>query len=232
MKKYVPQLPTLLLVALIGISFGSIGERRGLTPNFGRAQAGGSGIDAKFVDLDASVVKEISIADAVFVDRDEDVQLTVFTDYECPYCKRFHEEVLPEIKANIQIRNLPLPMHANAVSRARFVECSRIVSGNGAGIQAADRVFAAAGQGQPELDYLTVATEMTSETEGEVIAECVSGLGRAAKAVDLVLARDAEAVTALGLGGTPTILIGDKGQYSGAYPAADVNKKIEELYGK
>ena len=55
-----------------------------------------------------------------------------FSDFECPYCARFHQEVLPKLKANyIQTglvrfihKDLPLPFHAQAKPAAAASRCA------------------------------------------------------------------------------------------------------------
>lgn len=62
------------------------------------------------------------------------VQVAVFEDMECPYCKTFHENVLrPTIEryagsVNAIFVHLPLPMHRFAFQAAQAVECA---SGHG-----------------------------------------------------------------------------------------------------
>lgn len=51
---------------------------------------------------------------------------TLYTDFQCPYCKIAEpnfEEAARELDGvmNMTVKNLPLPMHANAVSAARAV---------------------------------------------------------------------------------------------------------------
>ena len=58
--------------------------------------------------------------------------IIVFSDYECPYCKRFHDKVLPKLKKDYIDRgvvrlihkDLPLPFHSNADLSARVARCS------------------------------------------------------------------------------------------------------------
>ena len=61
------------------------------------------------------------------------VTVVEFSDFECPYCKRFHEETLPKLKKHyidkglvrFIHKDLPLPFHENArlaVTAARCAE--------------------------------------------------------------------------------------------------------------
>ncbi len=58
--------------------------------------------------------------------------LVEFTDYQCPYCKRFQDQTMPDLlrkyvetgKLRIVSRNLPLPFHANAEPAAQAALCA------------------------------------------------------------------------------------------------------------
>jgi protein-disulfide isomerase len=55
-----------------------------------------------------------------------------FTDYQCPFCQRFHMSAFEEVKKNYVdtgkvryvSRDLPLPMHPNAMSAANAARCA------------------------------------------------------------------------------------------------------------
>lgn len=63
---------------------------------------------------------------------DAPLTLVQFNDYECPYCRRFHAETFAQLKKTfvdtgilkIVIRDLPLPMHRNAVFAAEAAHCA------------------------------------------------------------------------------------------------------------
>lgn len=59
------------------------------------------------------------------------VEFVEFTDYECPYCRRFHEMTYPEIRRKYEgrvkwiVRNYPLTqIHPNAALAAEAAECA------------------------------------------------------------------------------------------------------------
>jgi protein-disulfide isomerase len=64
----------------------------------------------------------------------KDAPLTVveFTDYQCPFCQRFHVTTFPELKKNyidtgklrFYSRDLPLDFHANAMRAAQAARCA------------------------------------------------------------------------------------------------------------
>ncbi len=63
---------------------------------------------------------------------DAPVTLVEFTDYQCPYCSRFHTTTFPQLKKNVIdtgkvrfiARDLPLGFHKNAFHAARAARCA------------------------------------------------------------------------------------------------------------
>lgn len=61
------------------------------------------------------------------------ITIVEFSDFECPYCKRFHDDVLPSLKKDyidkglvrFVHKDLPLPFHAYAREAAEAARCSR-----------------------------------------------------------------------------------------------------------
>jgi len=68
----------------------------------------------------------------VIGEPDAPITIVEFTDYECPYCKRFHATTFASLKREyIQtgkvrwvVRDLPLPMHPNARDAALAAHCA------------------------------------------------------------------------------------------------------------
>ncbi len=64
--------------------------------------------------------------------KDAPVTLVEFTDYQCPYCSRFHTTTFPQLKKNFIdtgkvrfiARDLPLGFHKNAFHAARAARCA------------------------------------------------------------------------------------------------------------
>jgi len=60
------------------------------------------------------------------------VTIVEFSDFECPYCKRFHDEVFPQLKKDyidkglvrFVHKDLPLPFHEEAKPAAIAARCS------------------------------------------------------------------------------------------------------------
>jgi len=64
--------------------------------------------------------------------QDARIAIVEFSDYQCPYCKRFQTEVFPELnkeyidsgKIAFVYKDLPLPFHANSKSAAVAANCA------------------------------------------------------------------------------------------------------------
>lgn len=85
------------------------------------------------VQQTSSVIKVSIDDDPVLGDKNAPLTLIEFSDYECPFCKRSFDQVLPEFKKNyidsgklkLVYRDFPLSFHANAEKEAEAAECAR-----------------------------------------------------------------------------------------------------------
>ena len=163
------------------------------------------------------------------------VTLVEFTDYQCPFCKRFHERSWPELKRNYidtgkvryVVRDMPLPFHAEALPAAVAVRC--------AGQQS--RFW-------PAHDALFAATETLS---AEFVRKAVLALGVAPEAFDQCThdprtraAIDADMAEAdrIGVTGTPGFVIAQRAGAKlegtlvlGAQPTNVFTTRIDALLG-
>ena len=63
---------------------------------------------------------------------DAPVVLVEYTDYQCPFCRRFHERTWPELKrryvdtgkVRYEVRDMPLPFHEEAMPAALVARCA------------------------------------------------------------------------------------------------------------
>ena len=85
---------------------------------------------------------------AVAVQGDENAPVTIveFTDYECPFCARFHptmDQIVDEYGGRVAwvYRHFPLPSHPKAEPLARGSECITELGGNDAFWVYTDYVF-------------------------------------------------------------------------------------------
>lgn len=118
-KKYV------LAGSVIKIATGEdLTQQRITKLNNGKAPAPPQGAVAKKVDS-----KSIPLDDAILLGKeDAKTKVIVFTDPECPYCKKLHVEMQEVVKADpniaFHIKLMPLKMHPNAYGISKAILCS------------------------------------------------------------------------------------------------------------
>ena len=78
--------------------------------------------------------KKVSVDDdAILGNANAKITMIEFVDYECPFCKRFVDETLSQIKSEyidtgkvkLVMRDLPLSFHQNAHKESQAAECAR-----------------------------------------------------------------------------------------------------------
>ena len=118
-KKYI------LAGSIIKIATGEdLTQQRITKLNNGKAPAAPQSAAIKKVD-----VKSIPLDDAILLGRaDARSKVIVFTDPECPYCKKLHIEMQEVVKADpsiaFLIKLMPLKMHPNAYGLSKTILCS------------------------------------------------------------------------------------------------------------
>lgn len=126
--------------------------------------------------------------------------IRIFSDFECPYCKRLAQEIIPQLRsrfqqagiARISYRHLPLTsIHPRALPLAVASECA---AQQGQFEAFHDRVFAT-------LDAVSVARQLSLDLGR--FDQC----NRSAQ-VKAKVNRDLEEAIALGLDATPTVFVG------------------------
>ena len=135
---------------------------------------------------------------------DAPVVVMVFSEFECPYCKRFATDVLPAIDSElisqgaIQLvfRHLPLPKHTNAFSAAEASECARR---QGRFWEMHDALF-----GEIASPKKGSQTWGNIRLDQDAFARCMATDASEAVHRDLALARQ------LGITATPTFLVGKR----------------------
>jgi len=75
-------------------------------------------------------VKSIPLKDALLLGKaSAKTRVIVFTDPECPYCKKLHEELVKVVEQRPDIAFLiklfPLKMHPNAYPKSKSIVCSK-----------------------------------------------------------------------------------------------------------
>jgi protein-disulfide isomerase len=173
------------------------------------------GKPAQAAEPQPTTVRLADVAGHVLGAAGAPVTVVEFTDYQCPFCKRFHDRTWPEIRKNyvdtgkvrFVVRDLPLPFHEHAMPAAIAARC--------AGEQ---------GKYWPARDLLFGSQETLT---AEAVRQAMLGIGLEAAAYDACARRpgwqqaieaDVAEAERIGINGTPGFVIARKsgGQLEGA----------------
>lgn len=167
--------------------------------------------------------KEVSVDDdPTLGDKSAPITMIEFVDYECPFCKRFYDGTLPQIKkeyidngkVKLVMRDLPLSFHQNAHKESQAAECAREQGGDTAYFKYHDEIFkrtTSNGTGLA-LDQLSVIANDIG-LNGSALQSCLDSEKYKAE-VD----KDLADAAVYGANGTPTFFIGkssSSGKFSG-----------------
>ena len=173
----------------------------------------------------------ITANDHIRGEKNASITLVEFSDFQCPYCKKFHptmQRVMEEYKGKARwvYRHFPLGFHRNAQKAAEASECA---GEQGKFWEYVDKVFEnsqADGTGLNTEDLKKYAQELGLNTSK--FDECLSS----GKFISKVKA-DMVSGQAAGITGTPgTILIDEDGNtqlISGAMPYNQIKAKIDAV---
>lgn len=106
--------------------------------------------------------------DHLYGNPDAPVTLIEYSDFECPFCKRFHDTVKRLVEAssgqvNWVYRHFPLAFHSGAQKEAEAAECAAELGGNDAFWKFSDTIFARTtsnGKGFPIENLTPLAAEI------------------------------------------------------------------------
>lgn len=167
-------------------------------------------------------------------DANADFTLIEFSDYDCPFCQRFHDTGkrlvgMNDISLNWVYRHFPLPSHGeSAVRKAEAAECAGELGGSDAFWSVTDALFA---KSPNEIPLNTVPALVAEVTEIDMSAFQTCFLNREKEA--LVTADYDEGVL-IGVSGTPTHIIinnntGELDVVSGALPFGNFITALQQL---
>lgn len=150
------------------------------------------------------------------------------SDFQCPYCKRFHQESWGELdrryvatgKLRVAFLNLPLPSHRNAWPAAEAAMCA---SAQGKFWAMHDSIFAA----QPRWEALARTDTMFRRFAVAVGADTAAfRTCTESHATRPLIQGDLDRVTAAGVQSTPSFFVGDS-VIAGAYPVGEFVRVID-----
>ena len=151
-------------------------------------------------------VRLADVAVDVIGSPDAPVTMVEFTDYQCPFCKRFHERTWPEIKkkyvdtgkVRFVVRDMPLSFHEMALPAAIAARCAGQQGNFG---RVFDALFAL-----PELSTASIQAVVSSSGAADgPYRRCT-----AAPAVVAAISADSDEAERLGINGTPGFVIAQR----------------------
>lgn len=182
--------------------------------------------------------------DPVLGDKNAPLTLIEFSDYECPFCKRTFDQLLPDLKKNyidtgkvkLVYRDFPLSFHANAEKEAEAAECARAKGSDATYFKFHDQIFTqttANGTGLALTQLPVIAKDLGLNVNQ--FQQCLDS----GKFKDEV-AKDLADGMAAGVSGTPSWIIGESSKDGmitgnlivGAQPFAAFKAVIDEKLDK
>ena len=198
-----------------------------------RASARAKRASAKKAARPASVeMPAIAKGGLLFGDAEATTTVVMFTDIECPFCKRFHEgsyvslkkDYIDAKKVRFVIRHFPLSFHPNARNAAKAVVCAR-AQGDEKARSLYGKLIA---QKKMSASSVATAAAAVADLDHDVLLDCMDDESTGTT-VDADLAAGKEAKVS----GTPTFLIigpsGTQKTVLGAVPIETFAKAIEAV---
>jgi len=186
----------------------------------------------------AGAVKPVNRDDHILGSRDAPVKLVEFSDFECPFCKRFHptmkrlmDEYGKDGKVAWVYRHFPLDsLHSKARKEAQASECANELGGNEAFWAYADKLYEK-GPANNRLD-LALLPDFAEEIglDRGAFETCLEGDARGGKYAAHIEADVQDAIASGGTGTPYSLVIAPNGTVypvSGAMPYAALTALID-----
>lgn len=186
----------------------------------------------------AKAVKPVATADHIRGNPAARVKVIEFSDFECPFCKRFHptmKQLIDEYgragEVAIIYRHFPLDeLHSKARKEAQAAECANELAGNDAFWAYADKIF----EVTPSNDRLDLAMlpkiAVQLGLNGGKFEACLEGDMRGGKYASHIEANYQDALASGGTGTPYTLVVSGSGKIypiSGAMPYAAVKSIVD-----
>jgi len=183
---------------------------------------------------DLTKMPDVTASDWIKGDRNAQVVLVEYSDYQCPFCQRFHptmQQVMKDYAGKVAwvFRQYPLSFHPYAQKAAEAAECVGKVGGNDKFWSFTDMVYTEGAKAETNLsvDNL-VKMSGTLGVDSTKVKACIDSGEMAAK-----VKSDMDGGTAAGVSGTPgTIVVGKNGKrefIGGAFPIDQVKASIDKV---
>lgn len=186
-------------------------------------------------DANKPVSIKLNPDDHVLGNKDAKVTIVEFSDFQCPFCRRFWVDSFPQLKSNyidtgkakLVYRHFPLDFHPSAVPAAKAAECA---SEQGKFWEMHDKIFGEQEKkGQGTVTF-TVADLKNWAKDiglgGDVFSQCLDSDKYSQR-----ISSDLNYGTSIGISGTPTFFINGQ-RIVGAQPYSVFQAAIEGLLKK
>lgn len=183
--------------------------------------------DDKAAGKPTTVSGDYTDDDAVLGDDDSPVTIVEFSDYQCPFCKSFYEDTLPQLKKNyidtgkvkFVYRDYALDKHQYAYPAALLAECVRDQTDDNTYYEIHDWLFANMNNGFDSDAAVKFAT--TLGADAAELQQCIDS----DKFKDEI-AKDMADGIAAGFSGTPSFIVNGQA-FEGAVPYDYFSQVIE-----
>lgn len=192
---------------------------------------------------DLTKISQVDATDHVFGSRDADMFVIEYSDVECPFCKKYHDETLSRLKADYKgndrvafvFRHFPLDapftreLHPAATEKAIASECIASIAGNDKFFSYLDGLFAdtsSNGLAGEALEVKLVELATSIGVNAETFKTCY------AKNDGTPVAADFQNGSEGGVQGTPTVYLQDAKTKQTYLAVADYStlKQAIEIY--
>jgi protein-disulfide isomerase len=182
---------------------------------------------------DAVVRMPLDALEESLGNADAPVTIVEFTDYQCPFCRRFQAESWPALKRNYVdtgkvrfiVRDLPLKIHSSARPAAEAAHCA----GAQGKFWPMHNALLSRDAKLDEASLLPRAQALGLDVPR--FRQCVT-----ANKYEAAIERNAEQASALGVRGTPTFIVGrvshgvlEGERAAGALPYSDFAAYLDQL---
>ena len=176
---------------------------------------------------------QVSASDHILGDPNAAVKLVEYSDLDCPFCTRFHQTIISDIKADYidsgkvawVYRHFPLDMHPDARAKAEAAECVAEIGGNEGFWKFADAVFA---------DDETLAELPGIVSKMGINVKAFNACVDESRYADKVSSQQQDGINA-GAQGTPYAVViakdGEKLVIPGALPGAQIKSILDQALG-
>lgn len=202
------------------------GDRTGAAPLAQGGDLGGDSLGGQPSAPAPGPLKEVSKDEHIRGPKDAKVTIVEYSDFECPFCKNFHETMVQVLADNKDVRwvyrHFPLSFHPTAQPTAEASECAAKVGGNDAFWKFADAAF---GKGGAHTDADIENYARAAGVNIDKFKKCRES-GETRDTVN----RDLQEGQTAGVQGTPgNFVIGPNGTRTlpGAVPASSVQAAID-----